>query len=533
MAQQPRPSRHLRADEGRAIAGLGGRLRSLAAHALSLALVGLCISPALADDTRRPGAPGGINRPARPDVRDRDARKDHLDRVTGGGGTTPSTMPTGERPIPPTVRRDGALVGRHHGSVRIIADLARVEVDLSISNPTTTVLEWRETYALDPEAEVIGAVLHRDGNPATDAQTLELAMARQIYEEVRQSYTPPRPTPRPTRPRDPLRLERLTPDRLGISLFPVMPRETVRISLTFVTPLRGNGVHRVYEDVLGGADGSTRLRRSPAPTTPGPSIRERGDAAVWDIQATGLVLDQVPTGMNLEEENADGRIRLSGRVSAEPGAGRASFPFMVAKPIERALFVKTGSLGTGTAVWRFDPVAWLRSHGHEHNTGVTFEILSDSKQTSWIAPNRFHIADEARPVSARVARGARKVELEIVAKEVETGKVIVRAPLAIKIDRPKLDRAAEGAISGYHRAQLVRRVQDWAQFDPKLQAQAIRYGVEAGVLVAGTAALAIPPSDLRRISSASRRRYRESGAPLGAQRREAAWVSPPRAAVQR
>jgi hypothetical protein len=59
----------------------------------------------------------------------------------------------------------------------------------------------------------------------------------------------------------------------------------------------------------------------------------------------------------------------------------------------------------------------------------------------------------------------------------------------------------------------------------------VRYAVDLGVLVEGSAALAVPDSERRRLSPRNRRLYDTDGVPLGAPRHEADLKGPPRGAL--
>ena len=106
--------------------------------------------------------------------------------------TTTPTPANPRRPRPaPQPQGDASLVHLHHGSVRMVAGLARVDLTLEVRNMGPRQMEWQRTYAIDPDAEIIGAVLRRETEDPITARTLNAPSAHQIYAQIR--------TPPPTR----------------------------------------------------------------------------------------------------------------------------------------------------------------------------------------------------------------------------------------------------------------------------------------------------------------------------------------------
>jgi hypothetical protein len=486
--------------------------------ALMFVLPGAFLPEALARGGRiSPGPralPGGNGAP---DVTDREARRDEFARR--GAPTTGPSAPPREQPTA-TPDDTSSIVGVRHGKVTLIADLARVEMTLSVSNRTSRPLEWRERYVMGQHAELVGALLQRAATATRQAQTVEArtlptAAARDIYQRIR-TWRPPTQTPR-TPNKDPLRIERPQRDLLDLSLWPVAPGESVDIILTFVTPLRGRGVSRIYEDVLW------------VPATQRASsagrARKGGDLVVM---AGDLVLDREPEGLTLVDERDDGRLCFTSTRAANVPA---AIPFLVPNPVHDAISIRGGAFGARTAVWRFDPAAFARTHAIKVLRGDSLRLLPVRGSTSRIAPHAFQMSAEPMAVAARVSRTAPKLQY-VVAHEDADGKEVARYDVSLPIRREALDEAARGAITGWHRAALARRVLDWAGTDRIRVTTAIDYAVNLGVLVTGTSALAVPADELRILPSALRTRYRTEGATLGAQRREAEMKSPPLQAMQ-
>ncbi len=486
--------------------------------AITFAMPGALVSDAAARGGRiNPGPRALPGNGAGPDVTDREARRDEFARrpaPTGGPSAPPRERPTAA----PTNSPDGVSLRR--GRVTLVADLARVEMTLSVTNRSARPIEWSEQYLMGEHAEVVGAVLRRSATPTrqaqtVDARTLPVAAARDIYQRIR-TWRPP--TPRPTPGRDPLRIERPKRHQLQLSLWPVAPNETVHITLTFVTPLRGRGVSRVYEDVL--FVPLEAPKRGSAPFVP--------QDTELVVMAGALVLDSEPVGMKLIGEQADGQLRFA---SKQGNAVRAEIPFLVPNPIHDAISIRGGAFGARTAVWRFDPLAFARSNGIKLERGQSLRLLPVRGSTSRIAPHTFQLSTEPLPVAARVSRTAPALQYVVALEDVE-GKELSRHDVSLPIRREQLDAAARGAITGWHRAALVRRVLDWAGDDRLRKATAINYAVDLGVLVTGTSALAVPRDELRLLPRSLRTRYRSEGATLGAQRREAEMKSPPLQAMQ-
>ncbi|MDJ0976272.1 MAG: hypothetical protein QNJ98_17560 [Planctomycetota bacterium] len=466
-------------------------------------------------------------------------RKEELDdmRKRDKLPTAPAPATPGE-PMPGQgqgPQRAPSLVGMHHGSVGIVGDLARVDLTLTVTNQNTIgSVEWRQTYAVDPRAEVIGAVLRRRTGAPILARTLTLGDARRIYDEARtlRPRRVPNRTRRPSRGRDPLRLERLAQDRLSIVVFPVDAGETVSIDLTFVTPLRGRGAHRIYEDVMGGRGLEPQVVQPNQPARPKPQ-RERPttfvrtpDKAQWIVRTHGLVLDAEPEGMKLAEEWADGTLRFTGVAHTTADSRRPSIPMIVPQPENVAISVRSGGFGNRTALWRFDPKSYLESKGITPSRGIELRLLGHGKETSRIAPWSFHAHDDPLPVAAHVRSVKRGLRYTVQVLD-KDGNEIRRFEERLPIRTVPVQNELEVALTGWHRAALVRRVNDWAEGDAKRRVHALRYAVDVGVLVQGTAALAVPNAELRMISRESRRLYRQDGAVLGAQRREADLKVPP------
>lgn len=524
--------------------GMGRWMFGSIALAVILWLVAapLLHTTAFADGERGTGAArGGGQRPIpAPGGAGGDVLKERLKRLkelnrrqpVGAPIPPPAAAPRRSQPAPSVNGR--SLVTLHHGSVHLVAGLARVDLTLEVQNVGGQPMEWTRTYAMDPAAEVIGAVLKRANENPTIARTLTLPDARRIYAEVR---TPPpsRPSVPPGR-RDPLRVERTQRDRLQIAIWPIAAGETIRAELTFVTPLRGQGARRTYMDVMGGPgtdDSPTTLNRpsreNPQPSRPDVFVAEQAE---WLVNPGEFVLaSAAPTGMTLQGE-AGGLLHFTGQAATESETARPTVPFLKRTLDREALLVPGGGFGAYLATWRFNPQAFLRARGFELREDLIVRLVARKGSTQRIAPHVFGAKDEARPVTARVKRGIDEVRygIEIVDQE---GMVIESYEQTLPTRTEKLDPILVGAVTGWHRAALVRRVFSWAGPDASLRQRALTFAVDMGVLVPGTAALAVPPTERRRLSRGSRQLYDNDGVPLGAQHREADFKSVPKGALGR
>lgn len=514
-------------------------------YALSLLLVGLLATPVLARGAggRIGGAPPQPDPGGRPDRGlpggtpgagsglgggfDRDARREHL------GVTQPETAEAGPSAPTPNVRGGDteeptqpsgppAIVHARRGEVHFISDLARVDLTLSIRNISPQTLEWRRAYRIDPAAEVVGAVLRRSDSEPIVARTLTLADARRIYDEAR---TPRRPrTPRPTINRDPLRLERPRRTELSVVVWPIAPGETVDVVLTFVSPLRGQGEERRFVDVLEGDPGAGERVRDTDDGSDHPRPWEGGilASAQWDMHPGQLVLATVPSGMEVEKGENGMVVIRSGeglRISERPEIGFRS----TTQEMQTATAVPGGGLDKKIAIWRFDPAAWLTHKGFTLRPDLTLRLRPLSVGADRMAPRWFGATDLARPVTVRLDTQVGKTleyEVEVVDR---TGTVLETATESIALRRTRTDAILEAAIGGWHRAMLAGRVLEGARLsgDGAAMQRAVAFAVDQGVLLPGSAALALPSRERRALSAASRALYDRDGVPLGAPRREA------------
>jgi len=507
--------------------------------------------PALGGGAGSPRVPGRSGATGEALRRERRARLERLRRLQPSAPPGVAVSPSAPSPRPvqpggraqptaPAPTREASLVHLHHGSVRMIAGLARVDLTLEVQNVGSAPLEWARTYAIDARAEVIGASLKRDGEAAIRARTLTTEDALRVYARIR---TPPRRRTRQPRNRDPLLVSRERNDRLRIQIWPIAPQETVRVEITFVTPLRGQGARRTYVDVMGGAirhESQQKSKRNPKnKPTPRLSRPDKGNdptrrpptmvdsKADWLIQPGELVLSATPaTGMTLSGQTA-GKLQFTGLASTTPDKPAPHVPFLTTRRTPVALLVGGRSLAGRIATWRFDPRAYVARKGFTFHAGLTIRLSAPKTSCRRLAPATILASADPVPVTALVSRGAGETltyHVEILDRD---GVLVVQYDEQLPLERKAVDPALQGAVSGWHRAQLVRRVFGWADTHADDRAAANRFAVDMGVLMPGSSAIAIPSSERARLTPELRRLYSTDGVPLGAQRHEADWRAPP------
>ncbi len=517
----------------------------LARAFLTAAALLLAVLPAAADGPARGGGlrpvpPGigaggaGAGQGGGTDLEERRARTQRL-RELQGPSSAPGSMerPEPDTPVAPTPLSAGrGIVSLTHGDVRFIADLARVDLMLEVQNVGEQTLEWSHSYPIDPACEVIGATLRRQRAAAVVAHTLTLADAREIYTEIR-SPRPRPPTVVPPRRgnSDPLRLERVSPDRLDIALWPIEPGEAVRVELSFVTPLRGRGALRRYVDVLGGPSETIseplpiERRQPPLASAPLPPAQGVSSGkAMWLIQPGTLTLASAPAeGAEYSGEVA-GRHLFRGEAAVTASQPRAAMSFLDSRPGgAQALAVPGGGHGAEVAVWWFDPAAFLTERGYRHSAEFPISLRLSEARGSILRLTRlaFTATDAARPITALLHGGDSELRYHVEVLD-RTGTAIESVECVLPVARnPELDAGARGTITAWHRAGVAHRVLAWAGTNSARLAEAYRYAVDLGVLTPGSAALAVPAAERNQLGLRSRRLYDSDGVPLGAQRREA------------
>jgi hypothetical protein len=316
-----------------------------------------------------------------------------------------------------------------------------------------------------------------------------------------------------------------------VTVWPIAPDETVRVALTFVTPLRGRGEERTYVDPIQGDLGTRRtdvVITAPERARRGLEVME----AAWMVRtADGIEVAGEPSGM-LATGEAGGWHHYRGTPGNEDTG--PSLPLRVARRDRAVLAVPGGGLGTRVAVWHFDPIAFLERHGLRPAADARLRLLKRRGSTSRIAPWEFGVRDEPLPVTALLFPKSETLRyaVEVVDRQ---GNVLETVEVERAVDRTQdLERELVGALTGWHRAALADRVRRWAARKGAIaRRDALDYAVDLGVLTDGTAALAVPAEERRGLQRRSRRTYWQQGAPLGAQGREADIKAPPARAASR
>jgi hypothetical protein len=454
---------------------------------------------------------GGLAALARADEGWDDERASRLGaRVAAHEATRSPEAATGR----PAAAADPAAVDLEHGDARFVGEIARVDVTLDVTNRTGQVMEWARTVAIDPQAEVIGASLQRAGGEPVSCRTLPLEDARRIYGEARG----PRPTPGAPG-RDPLRLERERDEALRIVVFPIAPQERVRILVTFATALRGRDDLRTYVSPIGGFLPAEESPQRPSDTAlpPMETVLVVHPGSLTFVPASPEV---VPAGSAGAALRFHGAAEAPSPLALPTASGRISFA--VPRGERRAIAVRGGGFGTRIALWRFDPAAFLRAHDIEPTPDLRLRLVG-TRGTQRVAPDTFAGTDEPATVSARLlpALDAAWTVVEVV-DPVRGG--VASIPFAAPVERTTLDEPLEDAVIAWHLSRLARRALAWAGDDSWRRSVALGFAVDAGVLVPGTAALAVPENEQRWLPRASRRQYLRDGKELGG---DADWIGPP------
>jgi hypothetical protein len=456
-------------------------------------------------------------------------------------------------------RAEAASAGREATSwvtkrldeVAVFADLARVDVSLEVTNgdgvgTTGRPLEWRRALSVDPRAELIGAVYTRADGMQTTSQILTALDARRLYG-----------TATTVRHRDPLWVTRERPETLEVTIFPVPPQATVRVVLSFVTPLYGRGAQLEYRDPL-----SVRVRRAPAPVTPGdavpapegqsplplpagtpPEIRAAVARATRTVATPAPAAHLAAAAVHVSfqgvlpaapPEGATWAPREDGTWRIEPAPG-ADVPPLHVRSVAGAAAARTFlaqgyPIATSAFAWRADPAALLASLGVDAEAATAVHLEAVSGSTSRIAPEVLAADEEPTVVMGRAYRSG-DVRMRVVAVGAD-GARLARRELVVPCDRSRPGEAVGDALRAYHRARLADRVARWAGADAKRQERALAYAVDMGVLRKGTAALAIPEDERGWLTKDDLRLYLTDGMPFDGDSPQGDFISPPPGSVR-
>ena len=128
----------------------------------------------------------------------------------------PATLPYAFAPL---------AVKYHHVSVKVTNQVAVTEVDQVFYNPTPMRLEGTYLFPIPKSAQIDRFSMDIDGK-MTDAELLDAAKARQIYEDIVRKM------------RDPALLEYAGQGLFKVRIFPIEPRSEKRIRLAYTQVLR-------------------------------------------------------------------------------------------------------------------------------------------------------------------------------------------------------------------------------------------------------------------------------------------------------
>lgn len=451
-------------------------------------------------------------------------------------------------------RREAARAGRdnpswvtkRHDEVAVLADVARVDVTLEVTNGQTTGrqgLEWRRTLPIDPRADLIGAVYVPTTGETTPGRTLLSMDARRLYDT----------TTNRGRGRDPLWVTREEKDLLDVTIFPVPPGATVKVVLSFVTPLAGRGERLEYRDPLG-VRPSPRVVTPPAETPPpAPEIPVPVNAPE-PIKAAirQAAIEAAAAPATTRVSAAEVLVRFAGAMpDGPPAAGvwstqpdgswrieppeEGDLPPLVVRSAggdgKARVFAAAGyPMLTSAFAWRADPAAIRSALGVEAGSGTKIAFASVAGSSTRIAPEVLDAADEPTVVMGR-AHDSTKVLIDARAIGPD-GKTLATRRLSIPASRVAPAENLVDALRAYHRTRLAERVLRWAGERPDRKATALEYAVDVGALVPGVAVLAIPKSERTPLQKGDLRLYLTAGVPFDGDSDEGDFKTPPAGTVR-
>ncbi|MFM7137390.1 MAG: VIT and vWA domain-containing protein [Planctomycetota bacterium] len=137
--------------------------------------------------------------------------------------------PPGWRPPPHVPHAFAPLdVRRHHVTVTIAGQIATTEVDQAFFNPNDVHLEGTYLFPVPKGAKLDSFAMDIDGK-LTEAELLDAAKARKIYEDIVRSM------------KDPALLEYAGQDLFKVRIFPLEPRKEKRVKLKYTQLLSADG----------------------------------------------------------------------------------------------------------------------------------------------------------------------------------------------------------------------------------------------------------------------------------------------------
>jgi len=137
--------------------------------------------------------------------------------------------PPGWRPPPHVPHAFAPLeVRRHHVTVSVEGQVATTEVDQTFFNPNDRQLEGTYLFPVPKGAKIDSFAMDIDGK-LTEAELLDAAKARKIYEDIVRSM------------KDPALLEYAGQDLFKVRIFPLEPRKEKRVKLSYTQLLTADG----------------------------------------------------------------------------------------------------------------------------------------------------------------------------------------------------------------------------------------------------------------------------------------------------
>lgn len=176
--------------------------------------------------------------------------------------------PPGWRPPPHVPHAFAPLeVRRHHVTVSIEGHAATTEVDQTFFNPNDRQLEGTYLFPVPKGAKIDAFAMDIDGK-LTEAELLDAAKARKIYEDIVRSM------------KDPALLEYAGQDLFKVRIFPLEPRQEKRVKLKYTQLLAADGGLVEYRYPLNTEKFSAKPLESVSVT-----VRLQGDAPLTMIHS--------------------------------------------------------------------------------------------------------------------------------------------------------------------------------------------------------------------------------------------------------
>jgi hypothetical protein len=210
--------------------------------------------------------------------------------------------PPGWRPPPHVPHAFAPLeLRRHHVTVSVAGQVATTRVEQTFFNPNDRPLEGTYLFPVPRGAKLDGFAMDIDGR-LTEAELLDAAKARKIYEDIVRSL------------KDPALFEYAGQDLFKVRIFPLEPRKEKRVKLEYTQLLTADGGLIEYRLPLAPGKFSARPIESVSVTV---RLLPADDAA--REQAVAFVKGFKPIGGTAIADALDRGLKLAAAGSRSPG----------------------------------------------------------------------------------------------------------------------------------------------------------------------------------------------------------------------